>query len=184
MALSRRAFMALLAGTGLLAPEALAAPPRGTFALAGTVYPGRGEPLHGHAVLVRQGRIEDVVPSESVTDRPVVAPENGSVLPGVINAHCHNLHTARERRERWLDHGVTAIGDAASPLRFLPALQDSPPGQTGLGLGLRAHALPAGRLPPARAQPGARPGRGLAHTGRGRGQTVGRPGRDAHQDRL
>ena len=130
MGLSRRAFLALLAGTGLLAPEALAAPPQGTFALAGTVYPGRGKPLPGHAVLVRQGRIEGVVPATGVTDRPVVALENGSILPGVINAHCHNLHTVRERRERWLDHGVTAIGDAASPLRFLPALLDSPSGRT------------------------------------------------------
>ncbi|MGE4422476.1 MAG: amidohydrolase family protein [Pseudodesulfovibrio sp.] len=132
MVLSRRAFLTLLAGTGALAPavHAAPAPPRGAFALAGTVYPGRGAPLPGHAVLVRSGRIEGVVPTQAVADRPVVALKDGSVLPGVINAHCHDLHTARERRERWLVHGVTAIGDAASPLEFLPALRNSPPGQT------------------------------------------------------
>jgi imidazolonepropionase-like amidohydrolase len=147
MALSRRAFLTLLAGTGLLAPAAHAAPPKGTFALAGTVYPGRGAPLPGHAVLVRSGRIEDVVPARSVSDRPVIALENGSVLPGVINAHCHNLHTVRERRERWLDHGVTAIGDAASPLRFLPALLESPPGRTASASACGPMLCPPGGYP-------------------------------------
>jgi imidazolonepropionase-like amidohydrolase len=147
MALSRRAFLTLLAGTGLLAPSAHAAPPRGTFALAGTVYPGRGAPLPGHAVLVRASRIEDVVPAHAVTDRPVVALEDGSILPGVINAHCHNLHTVRERRERWLDHGVTGIGDAASPLRFLPALLASPSGQTATASACGPMLCPPGGYP-------------------------------------
>ncbi|WP_338668659.1 amidohydrolase family protein [Pseudodesulfovibrio methanolicus] len=149
MALSRRAFLTLLAGTGLLAPAVHAAPspPRGTFALAGTVYPGRGAPLPGHAVLVRRGRIEGVVPARDVADRPVIAPEGGSILPGVINAHCHNLHTARERRERWLDHGVTAIGDAASPLKFLSALLDSPSGRTATASACGPMLCPPGGYP-------------------------------------
>ncbi|OIQ49739.1 Imidazolonepropionase [Pseudodesulfovibrio hydrargyri] len=147
MALSRRAFLTLLAGTGLLAPTVQAAPPRGTFALAGTVYPGQGAPLPGHAVLVRSGRIEDVVPAHAVTDRPIVAPENGSILPGVINAHCHDLHTVRERRERWLDHGVTGIGDAASPLKFLPALLDAPTGRTASASACGPMLCPPGGYP-------------------------------------
>jgi imidazolonepropionase-like amidohydrolase len=147
MALSRRAFLTLLAGTGLLAPLAHAAPPRGTFALAGTVHPGRGAPLPGHAVLVRSGRIEDVVPAHLVSDRPVITLENGSILPGVINAHCHNLHTVGERRERWLEHGVTSIGDAASPLEFLPALLASPPGQTATASACGPMLCPPGGYP-------------------------------------
>jgi imidazolonepropionase-like amidohydrolase len=149
MALSRRAFLTLVAGTGLLAPEALAAPPPpgGAFALAGTVYPGRGAPLPGHAVLVRAGRIEGVAPAHAVADRPVLAPGGCSVLPGVINAHCHALHTARERRERWLDHGVTGIGDAASPLKFLPALLTSPPGRTASASACGPMLCPDGGYP-------------------------------------
>ena len=130
MALSRREFLTLLAGTGLLAPAAFAAPPGETFALAGTVYPGRGAPLPGHAVLVRGGRVLDVVPAREARCRNVPLPQDVSILPGVINAHCHGLHTAEERRERWLLKGVTAIGDAASPERRLPALLDSPAGRT------------------------------------------------------
>jgi len=147
MALSRRAFLILLAGTGLSAPVALAGPPNGTFALAGTVYPGRGTPLPGHAVLVRRGRIEGLVRARTVSDRPVVAPENGSILPGVINAHCHNLYTVRDRRERWLDHGVTAIGDAGSPLKFLPALLNSPSGQTASASACGPMLCPPGGYP-------------------------------------
>ncbi|WP_319582881.1 amidohydrolase family protein [uncultured Pseudodesulfovibrio sp.] len=147
MALSRRAFLTLLAGTSLFAPSALAAGTDETFALAGTVYPGRGAPLPGHAVLVRQGRIEDVVPIREVNDRPVFATGNGSILPGVINAHCHNLHTADERRARWLEHGVTAIGDAASPLKFLTALQDSPAGQTATASACGPMLCPPGGYP-------------------------------------
>ncbi|EGB15358.1 amidohydrolase [Pseudodesulfovibrio mercurii] len=154
MALSRREFLTLLAGTGplasgMLAPGAHAAPapPDGIFALAGAVHPGRGAVLPGHAVLVRAGRIEGVVPAHSVSDRPVVAPENASVLPGVINAHCHDLHTAGERRERWLLHGVTSIGDAASPLRRLPALLDSPPGRTATPSACGPMLCPPGGYP-------------------------------------
>jgi imidazolonepropionase-like amidohydrolase len=88
-----------------------------------------------------------VVPVRSVTDRPVIAPDNASILPGVINAHCHNLHTAHERRERWLDHGVTAIGDAASPLRFLSALLDNPTGRTATATACGPMLCPPGGYP-------------------------------------
>lgn len=152
MALTRRAFLTLLAGTGLFASAASTAPaaptpPGAVFALAGTVYPGRGAPLPGHAVLVRDGRIEAVVPTRAVTDRPVLAPKDGSVLPGVINAHCHILHSAEERRERWLLAGVTAVGDAASPLAALPALLDSPPGVTATASACGPMLCPPGGYP-------------------------------------
>ncbi|WP_272701477.1 amidohydrolase family protein [Desulfovibrio sp. Fe33] len=148
MTLSRREFLAFLGGTALLASGVQAAsPPRGPFALAGTVYPGRGKPLPGHAVLVRDGRIEGVVPAGTVTDRPFFAPENGSILPGVINAHCHTLHSARERKERWLLNGVTSIGDAASPLPALDALLHSPPGVTATASACGPMLCPPGGYP-------------------------------------
>ncbi|WP_207262935.1 amidohydrolase family protein [Desulfovibrio sp. Huiquan2017] len=152
MALTRRAFLTLLAGTGLFAPGTAAAssvpaPPGGVFALAGVVYPGRGAPLPGHAVLVRDGRIEAVVPARAVTDRPVIAPVNAAILPGVINAHCHTLHSAQARRERWLLAGVTSIGDAASPLAALPALLDSPPGATATASACGPMLCPPGGYP-------------------------------------
>lgn len=51
-------------------------------------------------------------------------------MPGVINCHVHGLHSFKERRERWLQHGVTAIGDVGSPLEAISALTHSPTGQT------------------------------------------------------
>ncbi|WFS62421.1 amidohydrolase family protein [Pseudodesulfovibrio thermohalotolerans] len=149
MTLSRREFLTLLGGTALLAPgvHASAFPLRGTYALAGVVHPGRGAPMPGHAVLVRAGRIEGVVPAKTVADRPILAPENVSILPGVINAHCHTLHSARERRERWLLCGVTSIGDAASPLDALPALLDSPPGTTATASTCGPMLCPPGGYP-------------------------------------
>ena len=154
MALSRREFLTVLAGTGLFPPLARAAQappaqalPEGAYALAGTVHPGRGAPLPGRAVLVRDGRIEAVVPAQSVTDRPVFAPKDAAIVPGVINAHCHDLYSSAERRERWLAHGVTAIGDAASPLRFLPALIDSPRGKTASASACGPMLCPPGGYP-------------------------------------
>ena len=133
MTLSRREFLAVLAGFGLSAPVvSVAAPclPAGTFAIAGTVFPGNRPPLRDHLVLVRQGRIEAILPDRPVSDRPVLRPEHGSILPGVINAHCHNVHSPADRRERWLNAGVTGIGDVGSPLTAMAGLAQSPPGST------------------------------------------------------
>jgi hypothetical protein len=158
--LSRRDFLTVLARVAPFAwalspagpiPRALAGPdrtsPGAIFALAGTVLPGRGDPLPGHAVLIRHGRIETVVPAGLPRDRPVVAPPDAWILPGVINAHCHHAHTPEDRRRLWLESGVTALGDAASPLAALPDLLRSPAGTTATASACGPMLAPPGGYP-------------------------------------
>lgn len=155
--LSRRDFLMVLArtvplaGSLSLAGPVLSAPaapaPGSVFALAGTVLPGRGAPLPGHAVLVRHGSIEGVVPADRVRDRPVIAPPDGWILPGVINAHCHHAHTPEDRRRLWLESGVTAIGDAASPMDALDDLLRSPAGTSATAAPCGPMLAPPGGYP-------------------------------------
>lgn len=130
MTLSRREFLASLAGLATIATPSLARAalsPTDKFGIAGTVVAGDTSlPLPEHVVLINRGRIEAVVPMASVTDRPVLAPGVATILPGVINAHCHRVLNSKDRRSRWLNHGVTAIGDVGSPLSAMDALIDSP----------------------------------------------------------
>ena len=135
MTLSRREFLASLTGLSLLAslaePVQGSALPTGRYALAGRILPGDGtHPLIDHAVLVTKGTIEGIVPAKEVTDRPIVAPADGTILPGIINAHCHRTHSPEDRARLWLNHGVTSIGDCASPLAAMPLLAQSPSGTT------------------------------------------------------
>lgn len=128
---SRRAFLAALSGLAALRPALGRGATPNRYALTGTVIPGNGSPpLAEHAVLVRRGRIEAVLPTLSLGSEIPVLHAGGFILPGIINCHVHRIHSAPERRERYLRHGVTAIGDAASPLAALPELTDSPTGQT------------------------------------------------------
>ena len=132
MPLSRRQFLASLAGVFTLAGTSPAAQrPVGVYALAGRIVTGRKDrPITGCAVLVRDGRIENVVPDRTVTDRPVLRFPDATIMPGVINAHCHRIHTPEDRRDRWLSHGVTAVGDPGSSLANMKHLVRSPVGTT------------------------------------------------------
>ena len=132
MSLSRRQFLASLAGVFALAGTSSAAHrPVGTYALAGRIFTGRKDrPVTGCAVLIRDGLIENVVPDRAVTDRPVLRYPDATIMPGVINAHCHRIHTPEDRRDRWLSHGVTAVGDPGSCLADMKHLARSPTGTT------------------------------------------------------
>ncbi len=133
MVLSRREFLTAASGlTALLASRKAMAASRttGPYAVAGTIITGGGSALTDHAVLIRNGRIEAIVPRKTVADRKIIALPNATILPGIINCHVHRIHSHNERRERYLEHGVTSIGDAASPLSALPALTNSPSGTT------------------------------------------------------
>ncbi|MBI9081681.1 MAG: amidohydrolase family protein [Pseudodesulfovibrio sp.] len=152
MSISRREFLASMTGLALLASPT--GPARGSvlpserYALVGNVLPGnRTPPLKNHAVLVDKGHIEAIVPASKVTDRPIVAPSNATILPGIINAHCHRMHSPEERSQRWLRHGVTAIGDTASPLTAMPLLADSPPGTTATAAMAGPMLTPPGGYP-------------------------------------
>jgi len=126
--LSRRAFLAACAALALPRPATAASSPR---ALIGTVLAGRDlAPLPGHAVLISGTRIIAVLPAASLPPDTQILSRSGHILPGVINCHVHRVHSAGDRRARYLLHGVTSIGDAASPLDALRELARSPTGQT------------------------------------------------------
>jgi len=152
MSLSRREFLASITGITLLASAAPAAfgaqTPSNKYAIAGKVIFGDAtHPLKDHAVLVNGGRIETIMPAKGITDRPVIAPPGATILPGVINVHCHRLHSPDDRNQRWLQHGVTSIGDAASPLTAMPLLADSPTGRTATAAFSGPMLAPAGGYP-------------------------------------
>lgn len=128
MSLSRRQFLASLAGIVALAGTSSAASrPISTYALAGRIFTGQNaRPITGCAVLVRDGRIENMAPAQTVNDRPVFRSPGTTIMPGIINAHCHRIHTPEDRRDRWLSHGVTAIGDPGSSLAAMKHLARSP----------------------------------------------------------
>nr|WP_287411437.1 amidohydrolase family protein [Pseudodesulfovibrio sp.] len=133
MLLTRRDFLTSLIGLGALpAPLSFAKNlPTKTFALVGRIVIGDGSlPLDDHAILIHNGFIEAIVPAKKVTDRPVLPLPYATILPGVINAHCHRIHTSTGRRKRWLVQGVTSIGDVGSPLDAMPLLANSPPNVT------------------------------------------------------
>nr|WP_321259771.1 amidohydrolase family protein [uncultured Pseudodesulfovibrio sp.] len=133
MFLTRRDFLTSLIGLGAIpAPLSFAkALPTKTFALVGRIIIGDGSlPLNDHAILIDNGLIEAIVPAKNITDRPVLNLPYSTILPGIINAHCHRIHTSTGRRKRWLMHGVTAIGDVGSPLDAMPQLANSPSGFT------------------------------------------------------
>lgn len=135
MSLSRREFLASMTGLAALLPDfkAQAAPlfSLSRYAITGALITGDGSPpLTEHAILVDNGRIEALKPLAIVADRPIIAIPGTTIVPGVINCHCHRIHSHADRRQRYLEHGVTSIGDTASPLAALNELTQSPPGGT------------------------------------------------------
>ncbi|BCS88901.1 amidohydrolase family protein [Pseudodesulfovibrio sediminis] len=151
MPLSRRDFLASMVGLGtLLCPcTGTTGPlPKGTFALTGTVITGTGQhPLKNGTVLVNKGIIEAVLPEAHITDRPVIALPDAAILPGIINAHCHRIHTREERRDRWLAKGVTSIGDVGSTLDDMRLLAQSPTGTTATAAFCGPMIAPSGGYP-------------------------------------
>lgn len=135
MTLSRRAFLATLAGAAasLLPGRAHGGVPqaRGEFAVVAAVLAGTDATLlTDHAVLVKRGRIEAIVPAGAIGDRACLRFPGCTVMPGVINCHTHRIYTPEERRERHLIHGVTSIGDPGAPIDALPRLLGGSAGST------------------------------------------------------
>ncbi|MDD3311278.1 amidohydrolase family protein [Pseudodesulfovibrio sp.] len=143
--LSRRAFLAACAALALPRPALAASSPR---ALVGTVLAGPGlTPLPDHAVLVSGARIQAVLPAAALPPDTPVLFRTGHILPGVINCHVHRVHADDDRRARHLVHGVTSIGDAASPLAALRELARSPTGQTATAACAGPMLCPPGGYP-------------------------------------
>lgn len=174
MRLTRRHFLATLCGLPLIPGHVLAGP-SAPFALTGTIIPGNGTaPLTDHAVLIKADRITAVLPDHQLPETiPVRA--RGFILPGVINAHTHDLHTPEERRERHLLHGVTSIGDCASPFEALGDLPRNPLGRTATAACSGPMLCPPGGYP----QPVHHGGYGLPVTSPDHGQETVRRLADA-----
>lgn len=134
MSFTRREFLASIGGlAALLAPEAsgaVRAPRHDVFAVSGNIFSEQGAILENHAVLMEGGWIKDVIPADAAGDVAVLAHPGHTILPGIVNCHIHRCHTPEDRRNRFLRHGITAVGDVASPLSALPALRRSPVGAT------------------------------------------------------
>lgn len=124
------------------------------YAVTGTLIRGNGAvPQPDMAVLVARGRIEAILAAtdpdraRAVASVPVLAVPGATILPGIVNCHVHGIHASNERRERYLVHGVTSIGDAASPLAALPLLLDSPAGRTATAACAGPMLCPPGGYP-------------------------------------
>jgi imidazolonepropionase-like amidohydrolase len=124
------------------------------YAVTGTLIRGNGGlPQPDTTVLVDHGRIKAIFAAtdpdraRAVASIPVLAVPGATILPGIVNCHVHGIHAAKERRERYLVHGVTSIGDAASPLAALPQLLDSPTGRTATAACAGPMLCPPGGYP-------------------------------------
>jgi imidazolonepropionase-like amidohydrolase len=95
------------------------APANPPIALVGRVMDGTGaEPLADGVVLIQDSRIVAVGPSTEI-DIPagatVLAMDDATILPGLINTHVHNAYLPANLRT-WLREGVTTVRDLGAPL--------------------------------------------------------------------
>lgn len=103
----------------------------GRFGVVGVVLAGKKlKPKEEHVVVVDGGVIDAIVPTREAGDIAMVRVPDAVIMPGVINCHVHRVHSPGDRRDRFLRHGVTSVGDAAAPLAALDMLRRSPPGET------------------------------------------------------
>ena len=120
----------------------------------GIVVDGTGtSPIADGLVAIHSNRIVAVgqstdfkIPAEAT----VIDAGGGTILPGVINAHAHNVHTAATRRHLFLLDGVTSVCDLAIPLSLMEELE-----QEESQSGLAARGFKAGPIVTA---PGGYPG--------------------------
>jgi len=151
MSLSRRDFLSSMGGLAALIAtcpfKAMAATGK-RYGVIGTVIIGDGSgPLHDHAVLINHDRIEAILPASEVKDRQLISISGATILPGIINSHCHRIYSREDRYQRYLQHGVTSIGDTASPLAALPRLLQSPAGKTATAAIAGPMLCPSGGYP-------------------------------------
>jgi len=152
MTLTRREFIlsmsgctALIAASGQTAHGVISSD---QYCIAGNILVGDGSaPLKNHALLINGDTIEAILPRHEIKEHVVIETPDSTILPGIINCHCHRIHSSQERRERYLLHGVTSIGDTASPIANIPSLLDSPSGMTATAACAGPMLCPPGGYP-------------------------------------
>ncbi len=117
---------------------------RGTYAMVGaTIIDGTGRPpIADGVVLVRDGRIAEVGPRESVTipaDVPSVAVSGKTLIPGLWDMHTHV--TQVEWAPVYLAAGVTTVRDMGNEFEFITPLRDAIASQRALGPRILAAGL-------------------------------------------
>jgi Tol biopolymer transport system component/imidazolonepropionase-like amidohydrolase len=92
--------------------------PEGTWILrAGRVFTGKTPNyLTDVDIVISGNRIEDIRPWDLATDLPVVDASDGTLVPGLFEAHAHiGDHYLSEAQGRaWLAHGITSVRDPGS----------------------------------------------------------------------
>lgn len=126
-----------------------------TIVLAQALIDGTGrERMRNAAVVVEDGRIARVAPQSAVKrgqEDQVIDGGSGTILPGLIDAHCHLLYIkgseyvassaragergpaeivalvagALESARLWLSHGVTTVRDLAAEMNLDLGLRDA-----------------------------------------------------------
>ncbi len=102
----------------------------GTLALInGRLIDGTGaDPVSGAAVIVRDGRIEQIGVSDSIRIDPastIIDLDGATILPGFINSHVHRGYD-ESRLQAWASAGVTTVRDlGANPSQPLFADRDA-----------------------------------------------------------
>lgn len=97
----------------------------------GAVFTGSGEPVSGYAVLVREGRILDLVPETEVevhigTSTRVVDLEGGLLSPGFQDAHLHPVQGGVELLQCDLTESKSASDAVARIAAYAAAHPDAP----------------------------------------------------------
>lgn len=95
----------------------------------GTVVDGTGRaPIQDGIVVIRGNRIETVGHAPDFTVPPeirVIDAAGGTILPGIINSHVHEITSPLVRQFFFLTHGVTSACDLATPLKSMSTFQDN-----------------------------------------------------------
>ena len=83
---------------------------------AGRVFPGFGDSyLENHDILVRAGRIEQVVPTQAWPEgTELVNAADKTVVPGLFEMHAHMGETSEVQGRVWLSNGITTVRDPGS----------------------------------------------------------------------
>jgi imidazolonepropionase-like amidohydrolase len=95
----------------------------------GTVIDGTGAPpLRDGIVVIAQNKILAIGRAENFfvpASAHTLDALGGTILPGVINSHVHEISSALVRQAYFLDHGVTAACDLGTPLISMPRFKEN-----------------------------------------------------------
>ena len=102
------------------------------------------DPIPDGVVVIKQDRIVAVGPSTDFALPPgvqVINAHNGTIMPGIINAHVHGVASLLVRRNGFLLQGVTSVCDLGSALKEMPDFKQNFFSNAPVARGFRAGPL-------------------------------------------